>query len=277
MTPEDKQSYLLTFHKFQQNREKHFAPKFYHALKAQYSQFLTAYKSGQSVSNSLMSISAAGIRALLKELYIDAGVNYGWKIYQGLPKARTNKARMPIGFNREMVELINQYFEGGILDTSEGITDTTRDAIRVIMQIANEEGHDLDWIEEQLITESEDLNRSRSRLIARTETVTASNQAAFFAAAKTGLLMTKEWLSAQDNRVRSDHQTVNGSKIDMEGFFTVGDSKMALPGAKIQENGLPSLAAEVCNCRCVCLFQPVRNVQGRLVEFNYGVWDKIAA
>ncbi len=69
------------------------------------------------------------------------------------------------------------------------------------MQIATEEGRDLQWIENQLVAESYDLNRNRSRLIARTETVTATNQAAYFAAAKTGLLVTKEWLSAGDNRV----------------------------------------------------------------------------
>lgn len=221
------------------------------------------------------------IMAVLKPLYIDAGTHWGSYVYSTLPKApRAKKQNKPlfevkrrgvVGFNQEMVDLINSYFESDILNTSQGITETTRDLIRVVMQIANEEGRDLQWIEDQLTTESADLNRNRSRLIARTETVTATNQAGWFAAAKTGLLMVKEWLSASDNRVRPDHANVNGYKIAFDEYFTVGSNRMLLPGAKIQENGLPTDAKEVCNCRCVALYIPYRNMQGRLVEFDYNI------
>ncbi len=219
-----------------------------------------------------MAISSTPIAEVLRRLYADAGTHWGSYVYSTLPKApHREKRRAPIGFNEEIVRLINQYFEGEILNTSEGITDTTRDLIRVVMQIATEEGRDFDWIEEQLTKESYDLTRNRSRLIARTETVTATNQAAYLAAAKTGLLMRKEWLSASDNRVRPDHAQVNGANVEFEDYFTVGADKLLIPGAKVQENGLESSAKEVCNCRCVCLYIPVR-INGRLVEHDYGLW-----
>ena len=266
-------SYLQKFHRFQYNREQAFAPKFNKALKEQYQQFLTEYKSTRNTSTSLMAVSAMPIMAVLKPLYIDAGVHWGSYVHSTLPKApKKTKRRAVIGFNQEMIDLINSYFESDILSTSQGITETTRDLIRVVMQIANEEGRDLQWIEDQLTTESQDLNRNRSRLIARTETVTATNQAGWFAAAKTGLLMVKEWLSASDNRVRPDHANVNGYKIGFEDYFIVGNNRMLLPGAKVQENGLPTDAKEVCNCRCVALYIPYRNTRGALVEFDYGVW-----
>lgn len=265
-------SYLNKFHRFQYNRELAFAPKLNKALRAQYQEFLTTYKQTRSTDTALMAISAMPIMAVLKPLYIDAGVHWGSYVYSTLPKApKKTKRRAVIGFNQQMVDLINSYFESDILNTSQGITETTRDIIRVVMQIANEEGRDLDWIEEQLTTESADLNRNRSRLIARTETVTATNQAGWFAAAKTGLLMVKEWLSASDNRVRPDHANVNGYKIAFDEYFQVGSSRMLLPGAKVQENGLPTEAKEVCNCRCVALYIPYRNHRGALVEFDYGV------
>ncbi len=277
MTTQEKNNYLKNFHKFQQNREKYFAPKIFAVLRQQYSQFWVAYKAGNDISTSLMLVSSHGMDLVLTALYIDAGRVYGAKVYAGLPKAsKKTKARAAIGFNEEIIALINTYFEGDILNTSEGITDTTRNLIRVVMQIAAEEGRDLDWIEEQLFKESYDLTRNRSRLIARTETVTASNQAAFFAAAKTGLLMKKEWLSASDNRVRIDHAMVNGSIVDMEDYFTVGDSRMLLPGAKTQENGLETPAKEVCNCRCVVLYEAV-SINGKLIEFDYGIWHAVAA
>lgn len=277
-TSQSKVNYLNQFHKFQQNREEHFTPQLKRALKEQYSEFIQSYKANLNVHNALMAISSQPIHAVLKRLYIDAGVNYGSLVYSQLPKApKKIKRRSPMGFNEEMIALINSYFEGEILNFSEGITDTTRDLIRVIMQISVEEGRDYDWIVEQLTTASEDIQASRARLIARTETVTASNQAAYFAAAKTGLLMKKEWLSAGDNRVRPDHQLVNGSKVAMEDYFTVGTSKMLIPGARVQENGLQTPANEVCNCRCVALYEAVRNAQGRLVEFDYGLWPNMAA
>jgi uncharacterized protein with gpF-like domain len=174
-----------------------------------------------------------------------------------------------IGFNQGFIDLINRYFESGILKDCKGITDTTRNLIIAVLKTATEEGRSLDWIVNKLTIES-DLTLDRARLIARTETLTATNQAAYFAAAKTGLLMKKEWLSANDSRVRSDHQNVNGSRIDMEDYFTVGNSKMLLPGARTQQNGLPTPAGEVVNCRCQCLFIPQR-INGRLVEHDYGL------
>jgi len=271
--------YFSQYHKFQLNREAYWAPKLFTALRKQYQEFLTSYKATRNTDISLLAISSAPIIAVLKPLYLDAGVHYGSLVYSQLPKAPgksrkffqgdiETKRRAPIGFNQQMIDLINAYFEGDILNTSEGITDTTRDVIRVVMQVANEEGRDLQWIEDQLVKESYDLTRNRSRLIARTETVTATNRAAFFAAAKTGLKMQKEWLSAGDNRVRPDHAQVSGSRIDMLDYFNVGGVYMLIPGAKMQQNGLETPAKEVCNCRCVVLYIPVR-VNGRLVEWDY--------
>lgn len=267
-----RKNYINQFHRFQYNRELAFAPKFFKALRTQYQQFLINYKLHRNTTHALMAINSIPIQAVLKPLYIDAGINYGSLVYSQLPKVpKKIKRRAPLGFNQEMIDLINSYFEGDILNTSEGITDTTRNLIRVVMQIATEEGRDLDWIEQQLTIESYDLTRNRSRLIARTETVTATNRAAWFAAAKTGLKMNKEWLSASDNRVRPDHIAVNGNTTDFEGFFNVGGSMMLIPGAKVQENGLETPAKEVCNCRCVCLYIPIRE-NGRLIEWDYGVW-----
>ncbi len=271
----NRQSYLAQFHKFQQNREQHFAPKLFSALRSQYLDFIKAKQQGKSDSYALLNVSSHRIYSVLKVLYLDAGVHYGSLVYSQLPKApKKLKRRAPIGFNEEITELINAYFEGDILNFSEGITDTTRDLVRVVLSIAYEEGRSLNWVVDQLTTESYDLTRNRSRLIARTETVTATNQAGFFASAKTGLLTKKIWLSAGDARVRLDHQLVNDSKIDMEDFFTVGDSRMLVPGARVQENGLPTPAKEVCNCRCVCLYEPVR-FNGKLVEYDYGIWQPI--
>jgi uncharacterized protein with gpF-like domain len=265
----DKASYFRQFEHFQQNREKHFTKKILNALKVQYNQFLQSYQSGST--DALQSITSTPIREVLHELYLDSR-HYASLIYSQLPKAqKTQKRRAPMGFNEEFIKIMNDYFQTDILQVCEGITNTTRDIIKEVLQQATEEGRNLNWVVNKLTTESTELTRNRARLIARTETVTASNRGSYLAAAKTGLKMKKEWLSAGDKRVRPDHQAVSGSRIDMEDYFLVGDSKMLLPGARVQENGLPSLAKEVVNCRCVVLYIPVR-INGALVNFDYGLW-----
>jgi hypothetical protein len=266
----DKGAYYRQFEKFQQNREKYFTKKILNALNTQIEEFLTAYKSGR---NDLMSISSVSMREVLREIYLDSR-HYGSLVYSQLPKAPKNqKRRAPMGFNEAFIRMINDWFEANVLETIETITNTTRKLIKEVLQQATEEGRNLNWIERELT--SDDFSKNRARLIARTETVTASNRASYMAAAKTGLMYKKEWLSAGDNRVRPDHQMVNGSRIDMEDYFIVGDTKMLLPGARVQENGLPSPASEICNCRCVVLYIPVR-VNGALVNFDYGLWPVAA-
>lgn len=264
-------AYLKQFHKFQINREQHFAPKIKKAIQDQHTQFIKAKKNGLSDSHALEHITATPIQAAITPIYRDS-IHYGSLVYSQLPKSpKKLKRRAPIGFNEQMVRLINQYFAGEILNTSQGITETTRDTIRVILQIANEEGRSINWVVDNLVTETQDLTRNRARLIARTETVTAANGAGNFAAKQTGLKYQKEWLATLDSRVRPDHANVNGSRIDMNDYFLVGDSQMAVPGARIQKNGLPTPASEVCNCRCTCLYVPQKNAQGQYIEHDYGV------
>lgn len=270
----DRIAFRNQFNHFQQNREQHFAPKIYKALRSQYDQFLTAKKHGLNNQHSLEQISSTSMHAAIKEVYKDS-VHYGSLIYSQLPKApKKLKRRAPIGFNQQMIDLINNYFDDQILNTAEGISDTTKTLIQVVLQIAQEDGRSLDWIVEQLTTESADLSRSRSRLIARTETVTATNQAGHFAAAKTGLLMKKEWLSAEDARVRPAHAIAAGTTVGFEDYFHVDGETLLVPGARIQEDGRPTSPENVINCRCISLNLPVR-INGVLVEHDYGLMQLV--
>lgn len=266
----NKRDWQLRFHKFQQSREKYFAPKFYKALKSQYISFVKNYRGDKN--EALLTIPYQPIYNVLKVLYLDAGTVYGKKVAASLPhKPRRTKARGRIGFDEHLIELINRYFETEILETSQGITETTREQISVILQIANEEGRSIDWVVDQLLNESDDLNYNRAKLIARTETVTAANKGAILAAKESGLLMLKEWLATLDNRTRPDHLALNGIKVGMDTYFHVGGDTMQQPGDKVQQNGLATSAGEVCNCRCTVIFEPVRDSRGRLIEYDYGL------
>lgn len=259
MTPEEKNQYLITFNKFQQSREREFAPKIFKALNSQVKEAIHYIKAG--VRNPTLYISSNAIVNTLRPLYLDAGVTYGAKVRASIIK---QKARMPIGFNQRMIDLMNAYFMTDILNTSEGITEVTRELIQNVLSQAVQDGQGIDWIVSQL--QNTEVSRMRARMIARTETVTAANQGAIFAAQDTGLTLNKEWLATNDNRTRNTHRYVNGQKIGMDDYFSLTDGvKMAQPGARTQENGLPTPAKDTINCRCTVVFEPIRDRNGRLV------------
>lgn len=259
MTQAEKYTYWLTFSRFQQSREKFFSPKINSALNKQYEQFIKSYN-GSNEHHALMQVNSTSIQLVLKPLYIDAGVTYGAKVRASIKR---QKSRQPIGFNERMTELMKAYFESDILNTSEQITNTTRDLIKRVLSEAQLEGLSINEIVSKL--QSTELSRARARLIARTETVTAANKGAIFAAKDSGIKLNKEWLAAMDNRTRPDHAGVSGQITTIDGFFDVGGYSMAQPGDRGTAGHIDTPASEICNCRCTVLFIPLRDSQGRVV------------
>jgi uncharacterized protein with gpF-like domain len=94
------------------------------------------------------------------------------------------------------------------------------------------------------------LSRYRSDLIARTETHGAANYGALGAAKETGIVLMKQWLSAEDDRTRPDHAAANGQIVGMDETFDIGGEALAYPGDPAGS------ASQVCNCRCVVAFIP---------------------
>lgn len=266
MNNADKRSYLLRFHRFQKSRETYFAPKIFAAIREQYDTLLSSLNAGSTEHQALYHITAEPIAKVLKQLYLDAATIYGAKVRADLnrlvPYRVENpntfnqfKARLPMGFSESMRQLIESYFEVDILNQSQGITETTRDLIRQVFTDAYEKGEGIDDIISQL--KDTELSRVRARLIARTETVTAANQGSLFVAKSTGLDLNKEWLSASDNRTRLHHRHLNGQIVGVDDYFHDHGVTMKVPGARVQENGLPVPASFVCNCRCSVAYIPI--------------------
>ena len=209
--------FYLRFSRYQQSREKFYGPKIKKAIEAQVQEYISTQK--------LSSINSSSIAHVLKALYKDAGHVYGGKIYNDLSKyikivnrnKKQAKERKPIGFNERLVQLMNEYFRTNILNTSEGIKQSTIQMIQRELQKASVEGLGFSDIVAR-ITNS-DLTANRARLIARTETVTAANRAAYFVAKESGLEVNKEWLACVDDRTRDTHLSINGRVIGIDEYF----------------------------------------------------------
>jgi len=206
---------------------------------------------GGLTQTALGAISGFKLWQLLKELYQDAGVVYGAKVAATIKK---NKARMTMGFSENMQRLLEQYFRYELLNTVEDITQTTREKIQEILTQASINGSSIDDIIKQLT--ALEFTKNRAKLIARTETVTAANQGAVFAAQSSGATR-KVWIAARDSRTRRsprdafDHLHMDGVEVMLNDNFVVSGQLMGQPGDRKQG----ASAGNICNCRCTVGFK----------------------
>lgn len=66
--------------------------------------------------------------------------------------------------------------------------------------------------------------------------------------------VTKTWRDIDDNEVRDTHVIVNGTTIEENEIFTVGNSKLRFPGDML----LGAETKEVINCRCFADYRLIR-------------------
>jgi phage portal protein BeeE len=131
---------------------------------------------------------------------------------------------------------------------STEVAGTTFDDIRAVLRQGFSDGKPLSVIADTLRETFDSYDKYRAPLIARTETIAASNKADLLAIRQAGIeeKVAKTWLTAGDENVRPTHvqageQYADGIPIDE--MFEVGDDEMDAPG-----NG--SDPAETINCRC---------------------------
>jgi hypothetical protein len=255
MTQQQQDELWQYFNRFQKSREKTYTPKINKALKAQVKQYID--------SKSIDAITSGGLYDTLKPLYLDAGINYGAKVISYL---KQQKARRPIGFNRLMIELINQYFQIDLLNTVETITFNTKELIKNVLIESYAIGSSFNEIVAKITSPS--FTAIRARLIARTETVIASNTGANLAVKTTGVRHNKVWISATDNRTRRtprdkfDHLHMKGITIPDTDLFNVSGELMMYPG----DTKHGATAGNICNCRCTHGYIGIRDKNGRLIK-----------
>lgn len=127
------------------------------------------------------------------------------------------------------------------------ILRTTRNQIKEVVDEAIREGYNIPTISrliDQLYLEQ--IIPHRSRTIARTEVISASNAASYAAAKESGLNLRKRWVASPGERTRESHSAASGQRADMDAPFLVGASRLMYPG----DSSLGASARELVNCRC---------------------------
>lgn len=127
---------------------------------------------------------------------------------------------------------------------AEQITTTTRQILEAeVLQDGVLAGEGIPELADRVRDVFANLSQSRAETIARTETVGGFNAAAHAVARDAGFVVQREWLSAEDERVRLSHIKMHGQRVD--GMDTMWPIGVMFPG---DPNGP---ADETINCRCV--------------------------
>lgn len=147
------------------------------------------------------------------------------------------------------------------------ITKTTEkyilDAVESATLRGFDEGLGIEKVRELIYSAVEEnfgsLTPSRARLIAQTEMITASNQAAMEGTRSLGMEFRKFWSISGKGNTRDSHVAAEAESLERGGLkedeyfesVSSGENKMFYPG---DPNGT---AEEVCNCHCTLLTEIV--------------------
>lgn len=135
----------------------------------------------------------------------------------------------------------------------QGILDTTKKQLASEINAGIEAGESIPDIAKRVEAYGlEQIIPSRSRTIARTETVSASNAASIEAAKSTELPLEKEWIETADDRTRDSHKGVEAVPLDDPFVLGSGD-EVEFPG----DSSLGADAGEIVNCRCTQAYRVV--------------------
>ena len=208
------------------------------------------------------NITDEKVKKMFVEIYTTIGLNYGNKVKNSLEK----DIKSNILFNDVLLEQLLLFLsnEGGVKITS--VRNTLVESL--VLAIKEKLGDNATVIDIQnaiynVVSKSQSFYKWQALRIARTETTSASGLAAYETAKQSNLVMTKEWISATDNRTRRDHIIENGQIVDLEEPFIMADgSSLLYPGDTIGR------ASQVINCRCTISFKGKRDENGMLIRKN---------
>lgn len=143
-------------------------------------------------------------------------------------------------------ERVLNYIENeGLLFVSR-VNETTRETLREALREGVKEGEGIDDLAVRIEQVFDEASRIRAEMIARTETISASNFARQESFAQFGVKR-QRWFTALDERVREAHARAHGQVRSLGETFEVGGEALRFPG---DPNGSPE---NVIQCRCTLL------------------------
>jgi uncharacterized protein with gpF-like domain len=170
---------------------------------------------------------------------------------------RTRKADEADGWVSYFNEFIGPQLLGRKLDRIKGMTATTQRLLNDYLTEAMGKGLSVPNIAKELQSAFNVASRSRAITIARTEVISASNEAAYLGAESAGIAYKKFWSTSGLPGVRESHMHAEEWSYAQDGIdpheaFDMGDgTHMMYPGD--EAGGVENIV----NCRCSLITLPV--------------------
>lgn len=149
---------------------------------------------------------------------------------------------------------ILDYLENSSSLKVERITEATRRLLRSELRAGVEAGEGVQDIAKRIDTlYLEQIIPNRSKVIARTEVIQASNLGSISGAKATGIPgLKKVWLATRDSRTREAHALVDGETVPIDSSFDLSSgSRLMFPG----DTSLGASAGDTIQCRCTQFYE----------------------
>jgi uncharacterized protein with gpF-like domain len=222
------------------------------ALTEQIAPVLNAIEQG---SNGADFVNSQPISAMMEGIYTLVGPAFAKDTYSSLTEQKGYAPGMQYK-NAEVLEPIwvqymRNYAQQQAARRITGITNTTLKLVQGVLENASAEGLSVQETARALRKQWGIISRSRARIIAQTELISASNAGSLAGANSTGLMLNKVWISTSDQRTRDDHRAVNGQKRLKHEHFTVGGENLMYPG------DISASGKQTVSCRCTLYYEPI--------------------
>jgi hypothetical protein len=240
----------------QRRYEKRYEKQIFTALKKQMQPYLDAIKQADGNINRFDLITPAPVADVLENLYVVAGTAYAEAMYNAIqPPTKATKEALRAGWR----DYMRMFAVRNLPQTLIDINKTSQKIIRNIVLGGLNEGLGTLDIARNIQQSVSVIFSNRAKLIARTEMLIASNNAAMQSSQTSDFMYEKKWIPTTDDRTRPDHlDMLNQDWIPFDQNFIVGGYDMAQPGDGTQGAG----ADQICNCRCKVVFRIMRDVDG---------------
>ncbi len=139
--------------------------------------------------------------------------------------------------------LIVEFLEKFSSEDIKHVNDTVKEEVRKALRAGVAEGESVPQLSKRVKEHVDEIYKNRSKVIARTEVVKASNFANFTAYDQSGIVEGKEWITTIDGRQRDKHEALDGDVVPLMEPFEIDSYKAMHPG----NFGVASMDI---NCRC---------------------------
>ena len=142
------------------------------------------------------------------------------------------------------IGLVEEWAKAEAINYSTQVTNTTYVQLRQEFMKAIEANETIPEVYARVDKVYDFAEKYRAERIARTEVTGAANKGTLEAYGQSGLVKAKRWLTAMDERVRPEHQALDGEQQDLNDPFSNGAMFPGDPNADL---------ATIINCRCTMI------------------------